>query len=495
MSRLALGLCLLLVDLAAGQASILESKGRVVLRDGRISLGDSKAMATRQLGAPQGGAKTRLWTYPTGVSLHFDAKGYVDQIILRAPFSGRSAKGVRIGDTAAQLKARYPVIARTLKGWNQAHRIAFLLDTPNGHVEAIRVDRQSAPSPPRPQLPTRPGTRPKPPGGVQPPALVPPKPTPRSIIVLQQDLKATPRGTVVRVPVAKYPHDKGVLLVRAGFPPSVHVDQIFGGGKHARTKAKDYLYDADLVEDQVKGRAPLTWTFLFRGEGKARLRVIWFRRKKDAKSWAKRRPYAKFIEVQPPRPPYETLLREVRSIWESSWQATVPARWVRGPSGGWPTGRGRLLLRARGAHGVRRFLWRAGNGPVHEESLGDIVLAPDILARGRPRNLFEAILGGDDGSLSFAFTGRGPVRLEVLWLPDELMIPRFAHEHPLSEPVFFGGSWTPLDQWITPASPDWWRVTDFEQRWNNAPFETPPGTWNPASPRFGARVFRSGRDP
>ena len=497
MSRLALGLGLLLVNLAAGQSSILESNGRVVLEDSRVSLADTKEMATRQLGAPAGGAGTRLWTYPNGVSLHFDAKGYVDQIILRAPFDGRSAKGIRLGDTAAQVKARYPTIARPVKGWNQAHRIAFFLDAPNGHVEAIRVDRHSPPRPPRPKLPTRPGTRPRPqpPGGIEPPAFAPPKPTTRSIVVLQKDLKATPRGVVLRVPVEKYPHDQGVLLVRVGIPPSVRADQIFGGGKHAKTKAKDYLYDADIVEDQVKGRPPVTWSFLFRGQGDARLRVIWFRRKKDAKAWAKRRPYAKFIEVRPPLAPYETRLREVRSIWDSSWQASVPARWVRGPSGGWPTQRGRLLLRARGAGGVRRFLWRAGNGPVHEESLGDIILPADVLARGRPRNLLEAILGGDDGSLSFAFTGRGPARVQVLWLPDELMIPRFSRERPLSDPAFFGGSWTPLDRWITPTSPEWWSVTDFEQRWNAAPFETPTGTLNLASPRRGARVFRSGRNP
>ncbi len=497
MSRLALALALLLAQQGLGQESILESKGRVVLRDGRISLADTREMATRQLGAPSNGGRSRLWTYPNGLSLHFDAKGHVDQIILRAPFAGRSAKGIRVGDTANRLRARYPEITNLKKGWNQAHRIAFFLDAPNGKVEAMRVDRQTVPRPPRPTLPTRPGTRPpaKPPGGVRPPALAPPNPGTKSIVVLQKNLRAVSRGTVVRIPVAKYPHDQGVLLVRVGFPPGVRAEQIFGGGKHARTKAKDYLYDADLVEDQVKGRGPLTWSFLFRGEGDVRLRVIWFRRKKDAKSWAKRRPYAQFVAVKPPPPPFEALLREVRVIWDSSWQASVPARWVRGPSGGWPTQKGRLLIRARGAKGVRRFLWRAGLGPVHEEPLGDITVAPDVLARGRPRNLLEAILGGDDGSLSFAFTGRGPARVRVLWLPDEQMLPRFSREHPLSDPVFFGGSWTPLDRWITPTSPEWWNVTDFEHRWNDAPFETPTGTINFASPRHGARIFRSGRDP
>lgn len=499
------GLSLLSVLSAQTKDYVDENRSRLVMNGRYIPIGEWRSVIQRSLGDPTNDKNASVWTYQGGVELTFDAKTNLDVIVLKSPFAGKTLKKIGIGSTGDDVLANYPEIKSLKAGWNQAQNIAFQINDPNlakkGVVTGIEISKKRVPAvgdpagnpPERPQPGRRPDDRPD----NRPPVVVPPPQNvvPDHIVVWNQRFQASPTTGWIDAPATGWPTSTGKLLVRVSYSRNViSADQMFGDGVTHATGCQDYIYDPDIVSEHSGRYGRSVWKWSFVGSGEVRVQIHWFDGRKDLRNYTAANPYDAFAIREAPLPPVVSPppYEPPTLVWEHSWHVGREPRWVRGPSGGWPSDRGVLLVRSFATPGVKEFFWKAGVGQAQTAPIGDTILpVRSIDPRG---NAFGQLFGKDASALSFAFKGLGQGRVQVYWFAQQSFVPNYCDKFPHKDIK----PWLGLEQdpgdWFYGSRGDWRRESSFETDWQR-PFQSPPpGAVNVASPRRGAKAVRSSRE-
>lgn len=429
-----------IVTLVPAQA-INESRLSVKVGARQVQIGQTRAQATRGVRTQGGGVLVTLTG--TGVQLVFNGNK-VAQIVVRAPYKGKTLKGIGIGSRMRDVTAQYREI-RKPQGIAQARNIAFELV--GGKVRSIRVNGQT-PAAAGGRVPGATGG-----GGVLP---VPNRPVPtrppvstgRPFVVWEHQWRATPRKRWISVPKAKWPKTPGSkLLVRVAYGRGVILDQRHASVLRPNCPSEDLPTPVDFLDLQIRrGGRDHTWEWCATGRGKVRVEVIWFPNERELELHVRRNRYRDFARAvlpdpAPPRPPvvvvppnYDDLAAHVVKVWDHTWRVKKGGwTYISGPRRTW--GRdGVLLVRAHGSRGVQHLAWKAGrNGRPHQLEKGDHLLDTTVL--DRRTNPIEEILGAGKGhAFHFGALGHGRARVQVYWLPDRDIGPHWCRQHPV-DPV------------------------------------------------------------
>lgn len=441
---------LLSLPVFAQKQSINEDQRSVTWDRHTVKLGQPRTAAMRGLS----GSGRMVQISSVGVTILFNARDMVSEIIVRAPFAGKTRKGIGIGSSAQELQRKY-MGNRPAKSPVQLD--GFLVTVGSKGVDSIRINGRRAqlvggppslvgpgrnPGANRPR-PTHPGR----PGGAQAGANLQ-----STTVIWDQTWSATPgKKRWVSAPGNAWPVDRGKLLVRVAYGPGVvNVDQLHAGILRPNTPADDLPTPVDFLVENVRerGGTGLTWQWAATGRGRIRVQIIWFPREKDLKRYVRRNGFAQFqATVARPGGPgvvhpgagYEAQAQRVTKIWDHTWD-TAPTgwTWVKGPRRNWARD-GSLLVRALGSHHVQEIAYRVGaRGRAHRKPLGDHIIETGVLPEHVSNPLEEVFGGGQRKHLHFGARGRGRVRVQVYWIPHENIGPRWCQEHPL-EPIVFPG--------------------------------------------------------
>ncbi|MAG55453.1 MAG: hypothetical protein CMJ83_04100 [Planctomycetes bacterium] len=135
--------------------------------------------------------------------------------------------------------------------------------------------------------------------------------------------------------------------------------------------------------------------------------------------------------VQPPARPRPTVdpstIHSTTVIWDRTWEVRQRKQWISAPATTWPVDRGRLLVRvAAGPHVVSV-----------DEKIAGILLAnipsKDLVT---PPGFIQSYIrkrGGRGRTWQWAATGRGKIRVQVIWFPSEKATARYMRERPHAE--------------------------------------------------------------
>ncbi len=518
------------VPAATGQERIEESRKKILYGGQLIQLSERSVDIRRKLGNPTREIARTLWQYP-GMALAFDRLGRLGAIELAAPFRGATEMRYQVGTPIKKAAAADPKLKNWRQGWNQGRRIFVFVA--GKVVTKIRIGQapqgwRPRPVPQQTKKPTRhpatrlpkkrpakgpttktPLKRPPPQSPRQKPNNLRPvpgqKPTPRAvqparsnpqakkIVVWEKQWRAQRKLRWYNAPANNWPTNEGLLLVRVAFGPRIErCEQLFCDYDLAKTAARDYIYRPDIVLKKQRVGTPLRWQWRVKGQGQAKVKIIWFKTKNHLKRYQRNNPYASNFAFNPPQKPWR---KQVNLIWEHTWTATGAERFIRGPKEAWPDHSGVLLLRALGGPGVTSFLYRAGIRSAVELPLGDHTLPVGILDRAKKNNLFGGLFGNDRKKLHFAFRGRGPVKVLLYWLPEERFVRSYSREFPIASlnPWRRTAKIDPF-AWVFGGPTNWRNNTDFESDWSRPLGPITGQVTNVASRANGALVRRSSRD-